>query len=281
MRAEVREIGGGERHHRPIFINGIQCKFVRNSNTDLMKNNLFSLSGFAVVAAFLLSSCGTIEVSKRRHLPGYHVVLGSHKQHARPQAEPVAKSDMARQQVVPMAGREAQVEPSVSSLAATEMTETSMTSATIAPTASFSAPTSVERPVAIAAQSGAESLFSTPSKRFGSELRRSVFAEEGDEKHGWSVAAIMAFAFGTLAFILMLVAIVSMIGLGPLWFLPAIFGFIFGLAGLITGAIGLKQTRAGGRKGRGFAIAGLISGVIGMVISLVALLIGFVRTIAN
>ncbi len=156
-----------------------------------------------------------------------------------------------------------------------------MASATMAPTASFSASASAERPVAVAAEPGIASLFSTPSDRFGSELRRSVFAEEGDEKHGWSVAAIMAFAFGTLAFILMLVAIVSMIGLGPMWFLPAIFGFIFGLAGLITGAIGLKQTRAGGRKGRGFAIAGLISGIIGMVISLVALLIGFVRTIAN
>lgn len=115
----------------------------------------------------------------------------------------------------------------------------------------------------------------------GAELRRSVFAEEGDEKVGWSVAAIMSFAFGVLAFILMLVAIVSMIGLGPLWFVPAIFGFIFGLAGLITGAIGLKQTRSGGRKGRGFAIAGLISGIIGMVVSLISLVVGFVRIVLN
>jgi hypothetical protein len=239
-----------------------------------MKHNVLSLIGIAVFISFLLASCGSVEITKRRHLPGYHVDLG-HK-HQQPRAATVAAS---AERSADMAAMEPTGHTAVLPQAAAEPVLTALPyEASAAHLSGTAAPSRVE---ALTRTHIVEPIADLRGEKIGRELRRSVFAEEGDEKHGWSVAAIMAFAFGTLAFILMLVAIVSMIGLGPLWFLPAIFGFIFGLAGLITGAIGLKQTRAGGRKGRGFAIAGLISGVIGMVISLVALLIGFVRTIAN
>ncbi len=239
-----------------------------------MKNNVLSLIGIAVVISFLLASCGSVEITKRRHLPGYHVDLG-HK-HQQPRAATVAAS---AERSADMAAMEPTGHTAVLPQAAAEPVLTALPyEASAAHLSGTAAPSRVE---ALTRTHIVEPLADLRGEKIGRELRRSVFAEEGDEKHGWSVSAIMSFGFGVLAFILMFVAIVSMIGLGTLWFLPAILGFMFGLAALVTGAIGLRQTRAGGRKGRGFAIAGLISGIIGMVISLVSLLIGFVRSINN
>ncbi len=241
-----------------------------------MRNNLFSLTGFAVLAAFLLSSCGTIEVSKRRHLPGYHVELG--RKHQQPRSATVAAAPRAEQRADMTAMKPALHAAALPQAAAEPVLTALPYEASAAHLSGTAAPSRAE---ALTRTHIVEPLADLRGEKIGRELRRSVFAEEGDEKHGWSLAAIMSFGFGVLAFILMFVAIVSMIGLGTLWFLPAILGFMFGLAALVTGAIGLRQTRAGGRKGRGFAIAGLISGIIGMAISLVSLLIGFVRSINN
>jgi hypothetical protein len=114
--------------------------------------------------------------------------------------------------------------------------------------------------------------------KMGSTLRRAVFAEEGDEKYGWSIIAFIAFGLGVIAFVMMFVGLVWMIAFGPLWFIPAIVGLFFGIGALITGAIGLKKTKRGGKKGRGFALAGMIAGILGLVISLVVLAVGAFRT---
>jgi len=55
-----------------------------------------------------------------------------------------------------------------------------------------------------------------------------------------------------------------------------IFGFIFGLVGMILGIVGLRQTKAGGKKGRGFAIVGMILGILSFALSLIALVVGLV-----
>lgn len=57
------------------------CKFVRTSNPSTMKNmNAFLLLG-AMLTTALFTSCGSLEITKRRHMPGYHVELNNGKQH--------------------------------------------------------------------------------------------------------------------------------------------------------------------------------------------------------
>jgi len=233
-----------------------------------MKNQLSIILLSAIIISGLFTSCGSIEVTKRRHMPGYHVELNKNKQQPMPDRERA----------------QAEVQPATS---AQDMDAMAIRTSTVESPASTE---EMPRPVAVAAVSEV-----IPAKRqaplqqvlpsvyhetlkVGSALRRAVFAEEGDEKYGWSVIAFIAFGLGVIAFVLMFVGLVSMIAFGPLWFIPAIVGLFFGIGALITGAIGLKKTKRGGKRGRGFALAGMIAGILGLVISLVVLAVGAFRT---
>jgi len=233
-----------------------------------MKNQLSIILLSAIIISGLFTSCGSIEVTKRRYMPGYHVELNKNKQQPLPDRERA----------------QAEVQPATS---AQDMDAMAIRTSTVESPASTE---EMPRPVAVAAVSEV-----IPAKRqaplqqvlpsvdhetlkVGSALRRAVFAEEGDEKYGWSVIAFIAFGLGVIAFVLMFVGLVSMIAFGPLWFIPAIVGLFFGIGALITGAIGLKKTKRGGKRGRGFALAGMIAGILGLVISLVVLAVGAFRT---
>jgi|GEM_PF-4284701 len=47
--------------------------------------------------------------------------------------------------------------------------------------------------------------------------------------------------------------------------LPGI-GFLFGIAAIILGAIGIRETDRTGERGKGLAVAGLVCGLIGTVV---------------
>ncbi|MBU3750931.1 MAG: DUF4190 domain-containing protein, partial [Mycobacterium sp.] len=57
----------------------------------------------------------------------------------------------------------------------------------------------------------------------------------------------------------------SILGLAPLC------GFLFSIAGIVTGAVGINQIRRTGQSGYGLAIAGIVVGILTLVIWMVGL----------
>lgn len=230
----------------------------------------------------LTSGCSNLEVTKRRHTPGYHVELGHKKKDVRQVSD---KTDVAyRAKILNSNTREAAGLSAADGLShsverSEEVTvDAQMTSVSKQPPLDILEVNRAGQRVALADEFLLEPFWEIKREKIGKEFRSSVFPAEGDEKYGWSVVAIMSFGLGVVAFSMMFVAILWVITLGNLWFVPAIVAILFGIAALITGAIGLRKTRSGGKKGRGFALAGLISGIVAMVIGLVSLVIGAVRT---
>lgn len=229
-----------------------------------MMNRIVLFSLLTIVFA----SCGSIEVTKRRHMPGYHVDLGKQKQKTTDTNLNDKAADAQRmEQVVPVSAHLSRLESDEMSPSYVVWTSTSEF---VRPADSDGAMES--SPVAESQESVLKQTEDMRSRR----LRASVFPTQEEEKYGWSIISIIALGLGTIGFILMFLGLIWAIVQGPLWFLPAILGLMFGIGGLITGAIGLKQTKRGGRKGRGFALGGLISGVIALFISFIALLVGAV-----
>jgi len=69
--------------------------------------------------------------------------------------------------------------------------------------------------------------------------------------------------------------------LGILAFTPG-FGFLFGIAAIITGIIALNQVKKQATKGQGFAITGIVLGCVPFVMILILTLMGpMVRDIFN
>lgn len=236
-----------------------------------MNKSYFHQILIAVLSVVVMSSCGSLEVTKRRHMPGYHVELNTKKQQPLPvrdhAAAPSVEMELA-DTPSEMKVRTASVDVPAGIVEAPDVTVTASVSNMSEPGIS----TPVER---IVPSMDGEKV------QLAMELRKAVSVTEGDEKYGWSIIAFIAFGLGVIAFVMMFVALVWMIAFGPLWFVPAIVGIMFGIGAIITGAIGLKQTKRGGKKGRGFALAGMIAGILGVAISLISLLVGAIRTIVN
>lgn len=226
-----------------------------------------------VSVALLLGGCANIEITKRRHLPGYHVELGSKKQLRKSETETAIQTCSGEDEL--------QVMPTQMQVA--ELPTSSITEELPQETAYASAKT-VNSPTRKTLIQKADALLVEPfrelkQEKIGGELRRSVFNdEEGDQKYRWSGVAIVSFILGAAALAMMLIALFSIvftfITISTYWFIPAVIGFALGLAALITGAIGMRKTGRSGKRGRGFAIAGLISGIIGMIASLIIAVLG-------
>ncbi|MCF8258118.1 MAG: DUF4190 domain-containing protein [Flavobacteriales bacterium] len=245
--------------------------------------NIHSLTMLCTVLTVLvLSSCGSLEITKRRHLPGYHVELGHHRQDRHPAVETAAvapTADTAPEAMGPNAGHIAI--PTAYNSAAPEM-DGSLTASTAKGIAPAAAPSKFSKKLAsLADELVVQPLKELRTEKVGRELRRSVFPEEGDEKYGWSVVGIIAMALSLVAFIMLLAGIIGLITGSGFWFVPLILGFIFGLVGMILGIVGLRQTKSGGKKGRGFAIVGMILGIVSFAISLIALVVGLVINLNN
>jgi len=124
------------------------------------------------------------------------------------------------------------------------------------------------------------------AETMGQRLRRSVFPDRPDEKEGWSVPAIVSTGLATLAWgfiIAGLALVIIFLAGGPLfyWWPFTLIGFLAGVAAMVTGIIGLRQTGRGEKRGRGFAIAGMIGGIVAMVGGLITLFWALIAAIVN
>jgi len=244
--------------------------------------NRFLLGGFVAILIGLLSSgCGNMDITKRRYMPGYHVELGGKHQSMKPKAEGASEATIRLNDNALM-----ETSPDLASIpsnydgSAPEM-DGNLTAASTAGFTPSAMPKKVGKIERVTTEVVLEPMRQLKHDKLSSALRRSVFPEEGDEKYGWSVVGIIAMALSVIAFIALLLGIITLITGGSFWFVPLILGFIFGLVGMILGIVGVRQTKAGGKKGRAFAIIGMILGIVSFAVSLIALVVGLVITLRD
>ena len=122
-------------------------------------------------------------------------------------------------------------------------------------------------------------------ERLNGDFKRAVFTSE-EEKHGWSIISAVSLGLGAVGLALvvtgiaLLVSFVTSAGFA-FWWVFALIGILIGIAAMITGIIGLKQTGYGEKRGKGFALAGMIAGIVSMGAGLISLLWGLIYSIIS
>jgi len=234
-----------------------------------MMNRIFLLA----LVAFTAASCGSIEITKRRHMPGYHVDLG--KQHRFSTHGSDARSE-----------RELRSMETMAPVAATLPTES--LSDDVLPAVTFTASVGQMAGPAAVTRAGARGAavvevpnVETADEGFAKRLRTAVFPTRDNEKFGWSTLSFIGFGLGLAAFATGVVGIVFLALFGPLWFVPAVVALLFGIAALVVGILGIRDASRNARRGRGFAIAGVAAGGFTIVLCLFLLFIGGVLALAG
>jgi hypothetical protein len=234
------------------------------------------------LSVFMMSSCGDVGVTKRRHLPGYHFDFVKNKKKVNAQEEKVTVAD--KQRVKSLNSKAANL-PEIKTV--DEQSQMSLVPSFSASKESDVSPTKAKK------QNTSwelNSFLRNPvnelrKEKLNGELKRAVFNSE-DEKHGWSVLSFISTGLGVVGLAMMitgLALLVSFIFAGGIafWWIFALVGLLFGIAAMVTGIISMRQTGGGEKRGRGFAIAGMISGIVSLALGLVGLLWGLLYTVIN
>lgn len=231
-------------------------------------------------AAFILQSCGNIDIVKRRYRPGFHVEV-SKKQQERKQVEGEFVAEEAS-----VNKSENQPTETATDVSAAEQTQIVWPDAELTASAD-NAQTPATSSTSKKSQKATEILFAPfremKQEKLNGELRRAVFNREEDEKHGWSVISFISTGLGAVGLgmvIAGLALLVSFIFAGGFiyWWIFAIVGVVFGIAGMVTGILGMRETGRGEKRGRGFAMAGMISGIVSLAMGLIGLIWGLIYT---
>jgi hypothetical protein len=61
----------------------------------------------------------------------------------------------------------------------------------------------------------------------------------------------------------------------------ALLGLVAGIAGVVMGILGRKQTAERGEKGAGMALAGIITGGVGVLLSIASMIFGVANYLNN
>lgn len=243
---------------------------------DMKKQLLQTVFAFAILSALMFQSCGNIDIVKRRYRPGFHVDVSKKKPKNQPEKATVAMTIVEKnesvtlEQTKPIKPKDLQPEASESHLEA---------STEIKPVAKSKGLRKVNDFII-------SPIREVKRQKLGGELRRAVFNNPEDENYGWSTVGIVSTGLGVLGFGLFLTGAITFFtliigGSFAFWWLFLLLGVLFGIAAMVTGIIGLRQTRRGGKRGRGFALGGMISGIISLAGGLIVLLWGFIYTLIN
>lgn len=230
-------------------------------------------------AAFILQSCGNVDIVKRRYRPGFHVEMSKNRQD-RKQTDETAATDRAQLSKADKLDQKPSAEPI--SAEKSIWPDVEMTASVV------SDQTSGAIIKADKLEKVSDFLFvpftELKQEKLNSELRRAVFNNQEDEKHGWSVISFISTGLGAVGLGLViagLILLVSFIFAGGFfyWWIFALAGLVFGIAGMVTGILGMRQTGRGEKRGRGFALAGMISGIVSLALGLVGLLWGLLYSV--
>ncbi len=230
-----------------------------------------------MLPAFLFQSCGNIDIVKRRYRPGFHVDV-SKKKDCKSERSIVAESGItlekvdAKQAIIPTK----EVPSGDIELKQIELE-----------TLEVSAETKPSSKVKITFENTVIAPFRQARKaKLDGSLRRAVFNKEKEEKYGWSGISFASMGLGTVALALMITGIVLLAlfiagGSFLYWWIFTLAGFFLGIAGMVTGIIGLRQTGAGEKRGRGFALAGMLGGIVAMAGGLITAFWGLIYYVIN
>jgi len=248
------------------------------------KLQLTSLS-FLMLVGVLFSSCGNIEIVKRKYRPGFHVDITKKKQ--KPTANKEKVKNEKRNQILNTEEKATtHYSPKAKNLNLNRpkpvVDKTTLASLNTAPDVK-----KIKRKENV--RNTMNNLLAAPFRelkreKMGREMRRAIFNAPDDEK-SLSIPGILSTIFAALSLISLIAVTVSLVlssaagFLFVAWWLLALFGTLFGAAAMILGIIGIKQTKNGEKRGKGFAIAGMIGGIVFMAISMLILFWGAVLSV--
>lgn len=241
-----------------------------------MRNQLLSLLIPAlIITGFSLQSCGNIDIVKRRYRPGFHVDVKTKASKVEKKKEMAQAQSLLIEELHP---KQALVEP--------RLTQTDELEAL---TASASNHTSTFNSQKKLTAKKVNDFMLTPVReikrqKLNNELKRAVFNKDEEEKYGWSVISFISTGLGVLGLGFLITGIVLLAGaiFGSgfvFWWLFLLIGLLIGIAAMVTGIIGLRQTGSGEKRGRGFALGGMIAGIVSLAGALIGLFWGLIYSI--
>lgn len=230
-----------------------------------------------LVAAFALQSCANIDIVKRKHLPGFYVDVKGKKQRQNVAKLEAVSPDSKIESVAARPAKAIENRPNDQSIPQKAL-------------ASSSSVIEVEKKSASQTKFDELIRASYPNvnrQKLNSELRRAVFnKKEEEEKYGWSIVSIISTGLGLVALgsfitgIVLLISFIFATGFA-FWWIFALLGLVFGIAAMVTGIIGMRQTGRGEKRGRGFAIAGMVAGIVSLAGALIAAFWGLIYSIIS
>ncbi|MGB0916452.1 MAG: DUF4190 domain-containing protein [Flavobacteriales bacterium] len=244
-----------------------------------MRKSLNLISG-VLLSVFILSSCGDVGITKRRHLPGYHLDFGHSKKQQKPS---VVKQETAdRKKVESIKTRPAKLsKKQAANVTLSEVPVPELEASAATKTAHQAKPKN--QTWSHLNQFMRNPIGELRKEKLNGELKRAVFNKD-EEKYGWSTTGIVSTGLGFVGLGLVITGLVLLVsfvtGAGfAFWWLFLLLGLFIGIGAMVTGIIGMRQTRGGEKRGRGFALAGMIAGIVSLAMGLVGLLWGLIYSI--
>lgn len=241
-----------------------------------MKKQLeLSVIPVILLSAFLLQSCGNVDIVKRRYRPGFHVDVSKKRQKQKPVETKTINVDELAGQTNQLTVKEPKRIGKTLQEEKLEKKPAPVFEASIAPKTRVKS-----KPVSKLNDFMLTPIREIKREKLNSGLRRAVFNNTEDDKYGWSTIAIVSTGLGVVGFGMLITGVILfasfIVGGGfAFWWLFLLLAILFGIAGMVTGIIGLRQTRRGEKRGRGFALVGMISGIVSLAAGLITMLWGF------
>ena len=233
-----------------------------------------------MLVGVLLNSCTSIDITKRRYRPGFHVDVTKRNKN---NGKPVGEAQVAENRVAPIRSNEVLVETTADqSWKPEQHNEEVFASASVDTKTALHSNTKPSKISEFILAPFRE----VKRQELNSEFRRAVFNKEKEEKYGWSAVSFVSTGIGIAALALLITGIVLFAGfmLGSAfayWWVFLLTGLLLGVGAMVTGIIGMRQTGSGERRGRGFALAGMITGIVSLAGALIALFWGLIYSVIN
>lgn len=223
-----------------------------------MKNQLNAHVLGLIASAIIFSSCGNVEIVKRRHMPGYHVSVNKPVKHEKPAKESIetAKAD---ESFGTMDIRNAQLKNDL------EIEET-LTASSVS-TASIAVANESKKETVIGKQTSEPKEFSNVGFQHELAMTKNAITQAPGSNTHWM--AWVAFGTGIGAAFFGLISLIVAFFAVSLWPLAILLG-----AAAITFAIIHKSK---GYPGERFSKLGLLFGIIGAGLGFIAMIVWILR----
>lgn len=213
-----------------------------------------------ILIAAALTSCGQLDITKRRYRKGYHIAFSkAHKIH---------KVSAGNTQDAQLSNELEPKEPVPFLASNQEVPEVRLD------------PIATQEIVKPRRQNANRRNFNFSGLQFR-QWKRELLEPETEEYNKLAIASaasgLGAWIFSAFMIwgVFLLSAATSIAAAPPLWWVFGILALLASIAAFVLGIMATKTIKKNGGKGNGFAITGITMGVIGMVASMLGLILGF------